>query len=264
MLQTIEVSSRVWRLCISIINKFSLTHFGLPFIGQGARTDRCEIFSLLEQGKTDLEIMEADFSGYARLRNAIADYRSCKTPERTTPLEVFLFYGEPGSGKSQFAHQQLGKQLYKLPVSDSMWLTPAICGKKNILIDEFKAKATTRLANLLQMLDEYPIEFQSKGSFRWFMPDIVVITTNVNPHDWYNYDRRSKEKRALFRRFDNGGVYRFDKNAEQVPRPYQINIWDTHAFDYPDSEEDINQAVALLLPLVQQTHQSQEIGFINQ
>lgn len=41
------------------------------------------------------------------------------------------------------------------------------------------------------------------------------------------------EKEALFRRFDYGGVYRFEKNKQKVPMPFEIDIWNPIDFEYP-------------------------------
>lgn len=223
-----------------------LTHFGEPFVGQGARTDRNEYYQLLKTGANDMELMEADFSAYARFRNATADYRSLIRPERTSPLEVILFYGEPGAGKTEFAIQQLGTSYYRLPLSDSFWLTPACGGKKMILIDEFRSNM--KLALLLQLLDKYPIEVAKKGGFTWWLPDVVVITTNISPWNWYDYNNRDMEREALFRRFT--GCYRFSKNPEKVPRPIEIDMENPADFVYAPT------------PVVRQNHFFQSPGMI--
>lgn len=215
----------------------SMTHFGEPFIGKGGRTDRNELYGMLKSGSQDQELMEADFSAYNRFHKGINDYRSLQRPTRVDPFELYLFFGEPGCGKTEFAIQQLGPEYYRLPVSDKLWLTPSCTGKKFMLLDEFRGRASkASLANMLQMFDKYPIECEKKGGFCWWMPSVIIITTNVSPHDWYSYDRRAKEKRALFRRFT--GVYRFDRNPEKIPCPVEIDINDHNAFTLVDSEED--------------------------
>lgn len=214
----------------------TLHHFGEPFIGKGGRTDRNEYYKMLKEGKTNEELMEADFSAYCRFHKGTSDYRSLQRPERTSPLEVVLFFGEPGAGKTQFAIQQLGPRYYRLPLSDAFWLTPSCLGKKFILLDEFRANM--KLANLLQLLDVYPIEVANKGGFLWWLPEIIVITTNISPHDWYDYNGRFMEKEALFRRFT--ACYRFYKNAERIPRPVEIDIFNPADFSY-DPVATVNQ-----------------------
>jgi len=237
-----------------------LVHFGVPFVGKGGRTDRNEVFAMLQEGKTDYQIMELDFSGYARFRNSIADYRQHIVPKRTHQLEVYLFYGPPGTGKTKFAYSQLGPDMYRVPVADQFWLTQTATGKKMILVDEFRANL--KLYHLLQLLDENPVEIQKKGGFVWWCPDVIVITTNKSIHDWYSYQNRDMEKEALFRRFDNGGVFRFEKNPEGIPSPFRIDINNPVDFEYPwvapeDRILDKDQ------PRSAQSHRELEVGMLS-
>ena len=50
-----------------------------------------------------------------------------------------------------------------------------------------------------------------KQSFQWWCPDVVVITSNISPWNWYHYNDRDYERQALFRRLKTGGVYKFEK-----------------------------------------------------
>lgn len=203
----------------------SLAKFGREPVGKGGRTDRNELFQSLKEGASDLDLMNDDFSGYCRYRNGIADYRSLTPPTRTTPLEIILFYGAPGCGKTELATSQF-PNTYRLPIGKDFWLTPYAIGKKHILIDDFKANLG--LADLLQILDKNPVEVPRKGNFVWWCPDTIIITTNRSPHDWYNYNTRDFEKEALFRRFS--ACYRFAKNPERIPRPVEIDIHDARDF----------------------------------
>jgi len=56
----------------------------------------------------------------------------------------------------------------------------------------------------------------------WWLPDIIVITTNRSPYDWYNFNARDKEREALFRRITKSFVFR--NNAERVPKPVEVDI----------------------------------------
>lgn len=211
-----------------------LTHFGEPFIGKGGRTDRNEIFAIMKAGASRLEMMESDFSGYCRFRQGINDYKSIVSPpRRKEPLEIYLFFGEPGTGKTETATAQLGFDYYRMPISDKLWFTPRFEGKTQILLDEFRAN--TKLHLLLQLLDKNPLEVENKGGFIWWQPECIIITTNKSPWTWFNYNARDFERRALFRRFK--AVYRFDKTEDEKPAPYLIDINDQQAFSYPDPDE---------------------------
>lgn len=62
----------------------------------------------------------------------------------------------------------------------------------------------------------------------WWLPHIIVVTTNRSPHDWYDYNARDDEKKAVLRRFT--GAYRFDHNPEGIPTPKEVDIFDPSKF----------------------------------
>jgi hypothetical protein len=149
--------------------------------------------------------------------------RSLHPPERTNPLEVYLFYGPPGTGKTDFAYEQaslLKTEPYEVPLGKDFWLTPSAYGKKFVIIDEFKSNLS--LKDLLKLLDKRPIQVPVKGSFVWWCPEFIIITTNKNPWEWYTYVDRDFEREALFRRLHYTFV--FEKNAEGVPKPKEVTL----------------------------------------
>jgi len=188
----------------------------------------------IKSGATDQELTDSYPGLMVCHSNAADKIRSIYNipipePERTTKLEVLLFYGPPGTGKSEFARSQakLGGYLpYVLPIGKDFWLTPAMCGKKYVIIEDFKSNLS--LKDLLNLLDKYPIEVPIKGGFTWWLPDIIVITTNKSPWDWYDYNERDFERQALFRRIT--GTYKFLKNDAMLPTPTEIDIEDQTNF----------------------------------
>jgi hypothetical protein len=137
------------------------------------KANKSDLFvKAIKAGATDMELCDS-FPGMMVRSNQSSQYIRkvfnipTDEPERTTPLEVFIFYGEPGSGKTEFARSQAkaaGYKPYVLPIGKDFWITPAMCGKKYVIIEDFKSNIG--LKDLLNLLDKYPIEVPMKGISR--------------------------------------------------------------------------------------------------
>lgn len=206
--------------------------FGEATQAEGGAQKSTELFiRAAKEGKSDLELLEEYPTTFARCYKVIDRIRGITRPTRDHPLEVFLFYGPPGTGKTQFAYDQgrlAGYDPYELPIGKDFWVSPKIYQQKWIIIDEFKSNL--QLKDLLKLLDQRPIEVPMKGGFQWWCPDVIVITTNKSPWDWYQYRERDYERQALFRRIETGGAYYFRKNEEMKPIPEAIDLYDESAF----------------------------------
>jgi len=206
--------------------------FGEPTQAEGGAQKTTELFvRAAKEGKSDWELLEEYPTTFARCYKVIDRIRGISRPTRDHPLEVFLFYGPPGTGKTQFAYDQgrlAGYDPYELPIGKDFWVSPKIHQQKWIIIDEFKSNL--QLKDLLKLLDQRPIEVPMKGGFQWWCPDVIVITTNKSPWDWYQYNSRDYEREALFRRIETGGAYFFKKNTEKMPIPEAIDLYDESAF----------------------------------
>lgn len=83
------------------------------------------------------------------------------------------------------------KSIWSLPAGRDIWYD-GYYGQPVALIDEFAGKASRiALAQLLRILDRYPIRVPFKGGFIPFIPKKIYITSNVHPSQWYDYTSRS-------------------------------------------------------------------------
>lgn len=182
-------------------SKFAeLVFFGDPFVEPGARRDVQAIYSMVKEGKTDLEIMEADFNGYARFMRAIQRLRTLLPPKRDGYPLVLLLVGAPGCGKTKNCYDQY-PDLWEPPIqtgkTDQTWFDGYI-GQKEVLLDEFEGHLP--LNSLLKLLDRYIRQVPVKHGFTWFAPDVIMMTANEHPSTWYDYSNRVKKEIALRRR----------------------------------------------------------------
>lgn len=216
-----------------------LVYFGEKPVCNGGRSDRNEIFRLLINGATELEVMQHDFARYCQQQRGIDRYFALKVPEqREERVRVYLYFGPPGVGKTEHARAQFSP-YYMLPIGKNFWLTPAAHNAQHVIIDDFKKNLY--LQDLLRLLDNYPLEAERKGGHLWWYPKTIIITTNWSPHAWYTYDARANEKQALFRRFTQ--AYRFFPSDDRKPHPVEIDITKERHFedDYVPGESEVVQ-----------------------
>lgn len=207
--------------------------------GIGGKKDKNEFFRKVQEGYTRKDLMEYDFAAYSRYRRALDDWEALNPPPpREEKVKCYLLFGEPGTGKTETAFAQHPGEVYRIPPGEKLWLTPWAQGKKYFLFDDFIGKNVMKLDHLLQIMDNYPIELERKGAHVWFQPAEIYFSTNVPPQQWYNFSDRPHGLRALLRRFHT--AYRFDKNEDEFPAPYEIDIANPRHFedDYVKGEPE--------------------------
>lgn len=178
---------------------------------KGQRNDLEKLYKLARTSQTLLEVAEACPSSYIRYYKAVQHVRQIQAfdkPTRTTDLQVILYYGPPGIGKTRLAYEK-APDLYAIPLGKQLWFDN-YAGEPDVLIDDFSGNL--RLVDTLRMLDRYPIQVPVKGGHVWWCPTRIFITSNVHPRKWYDYSQRADSYRALTRRFTQ--VIRFSDDEE--------------------------------------------------
>lgn len=176
-----------------------LVHFGLPFIGKGGRRDLQVYYDLVKTGADDLTLADHDFGTFSRTLKATDRIRLARKPaRRTSPRQVILLVGESDAGKSRMANDMF-PDLYKVPYSKNLWID-GYQGEKQVLFEEFTGAYP--LVGTLQLFDPWQTQkFEIKHGFQWFDPDVIIVTTNIHPREWYDFTKREKQEIALRRRF---------------------------------------------------------------
>lgn len=172
------------------------------------------------QGKrNDLEAFKDEvMSGTKRKRDLIEDHAgtlarypkfydtltSLTRPTRVEDLEVVLHIGDTGLGKTRkvMDDHRDDQDFYIAPLSNGTTWFDTYDRHKTVLLDDFAGKAShTTLVSLLRLIDRYPVLVPTKGSHTWWLPNKIVVTTNVYPKDWYSWETRGEQYKALARRF---------------------------------------------------------------
>lgn len=193
----------------------TFVEYGTFVKGAGARTDLVPFRDTIRDGvrmNTMLDEYLLEMARYPKLYQMI---RSLTKPVRVNDLQVILFFGEPGTGKTRKVWDD-HPDHWSVPIGDKLWfdgydLDPVV------LLDDFAgAVSKVSLTDTLRLLDRYPIQVPIKGGFTWFMPDVVYITTNIHPRGWYKWLGREVHWRALIRRFTQVIIFEVDGSQNDV------------------------------------------------
>lgn len=161
----------------------------------------------IDEGATEIEIADQHFGTYIRYGRGIRDYlmmkRIAKIPSGYKPIDVWVGWGKPGTGKTKFVEElakQSGTPLYRLDMGqgertwwDNYNMEPWL------LLDDYEGQIDrTRFLKLTGgygHLQQWPI----KGGFTRILFTRIFITSNKNPEDWYPF-LDTYQKGALQRR----------------------------------------------------------------
>lgn len=183
-------------------------------IKAGTRSDIVGLRDAVREGMSEYDCWSEYpivMAKYSRLYGRVKGLRR----PHAVPREVYILFGEPGTGKTRFVEDEFGgtDDLWVVPIGGQQWYD-GYDGHKVVLIDDFNgASSKRRLDDLLRLLDRYVSRVPVKGGYRWFNPRRIYITTNFHPYMWYKWVGREEQYRALARRI--GGVKHFvDKNVE--------------------------------------------------
>ncbi len=158
---------------------------------QGKRSDLIEIHAMVKAGAKRKEIIEEHFGSYLRYHKGIEIARLTYGARRDWEMEVHVFYGPTGTGKSRKAWSEAGQEAFVLMAPNSkngpVWFD-GYDGQKNVIIEEYYG--WMRWNFLLQLLDRYPMRVPVKGGSLEWVPKKIWICSNERPQEWYNYNER--------------------------------------------------------------------------
>lgn len=177
-----------------------------PTTGCGRRSDLEALQQDLQQGRTDTEISETHFELFLRYRRGIAEYRLLHLQPRRWEMEVYILWGDTGTGKTRQVYnraenESLSVYCLQQPPSGShtIWFS-GYTGQEILLIDDFYSWLP--FSWILKLLDRYPMMVPlTTGASVNFTSKTIYITSNQDPREWYpNIDKNSQQWAAFKRR----------------------------------------------------------------
>ncbi len=136
---------------------------------------------------------------------------------RTERPKITILYGSTGCGKSQYCLKTYGVKAYWVspPASGKVWFGHYV-GQDTCVFDDFHDH-WFMLTHLLRVFDSTPLYVAPKGGQVPFNSAHLVVTSNVDPRDWYSkYSGKKAHKEALERRIQDFGEI-WDCTREEMP-----------------------------------------------
>lgn len=204
--------------------------------GQGSRSDLTAFYDAVRHsGKRSLELMDEHHCIFARYPKFYTTILSLQMPALRTDrtVNVILSFGKTGVGKTRTVMEKYAGDptFYRAPIGGGFWMD-GYDGHKVVLIDDFLGAASKiSLVHLLQLLDNYPVQVPVKGSFTWWYPELIIMTTNQHPWEWYDFTRRLESYNALMRRFT---TIMHDLLILTGPRVVEFAEWRPEPSQYPN------------------------------
>lgn len=201
---------------VAYCSKIDSTHIDGPYVygtrrTQGERSDLLSIKRRLDSGE-DLKSISASQGGFEACCKYFRFFQQYQVLQATLnareDLEVIMFYGAPGTGKSHTALTLLPNAFWKQ--SDGIWWD-GYMPNQDIVIDDYHGWLP--FSTMKRVLDKYPVCGQTKGNQVPLTPRSIVITTNSLCDAWYKSEALQHLMDALIRRISY--IYVFEAIGQE-------------------------------------------------
>lgn len=182
----------------------------VPRMGQGKRSDLANLYQMIKDGYTNVEILEANPDNILNLQHidkARLEILSCRyKAERRVDLLVTYVSGETGLGKSRDILDAHGDEnVYR--VTDYRHPFDTYAGEDVLVLEEFRSDLP--IGNMLNYLDIYPLQLPARYNNRQACYNFVYIVSNWRLEEQYHNMKTDNPKtyEAFLRRIKRVRTY---------------------------------------------------------
>ena len=199
----------------------------LPQERQGARTDIADLYEMIKDGYTNVEIMEVNpkyMMCLDKIERARQNYRESVYSDTWRELDVNYIWGPTGSGKTRFVKDKYGySNVYT--VSDYYHPFDMYQGQDVILFEEFRS--SLRISDMLKYLDGYPVELPARYINKTACFTKVFFCTNIDLRAQYRDIQKDEPEtwKAFLRRINNVMVMVDGRSATYPTEQYLNDEW---------------------------------------
>lgn len=230
--------------------------------GQGKRNDIDEAKDFIKNGASIAELWEEFPTLMVKYPKGMNAMHDAFTYKGMRERRIIVFYGCSGSGKTfkAFTDATGGEML----ATKDVWLKPAECGnwydgyigQKHVILDEID-HAGINFGTFLRITDKYPVKVPIKGLHVNWDPEIIYVTSNKHPADWFS-GLGEEQLKALFRRFTEIRRYvtTYEKGSQYIienkdnllkyaeTRSYEVEgNTNTSTFSDPETKPEVIQDI---------------------
>lgn len=169
---------------------------GTPPKGRGARTDMEQLRDMIIDGSDRRAIFEEMPGQFIRYNRGIDLAINLYEEKRNWEMDVRIYWGPPGTGKTRSVHEEFGDDLY-VKMTGKWW--DGYNGETCVLIDDFDPENCfdSTFDWYLKFLDRYQMKVEYKGGSCQFRSKTIIFTSNFDPAGWFI---RKENRQAFFRR----------------------------------------------------------------
>lgn len=182
-----------------------------------------QLQNAIEDGQTLQDIFEGNFAHAMRNVRGILTYKRLCTPKRDWEMEIFVFWGGTGTGKTRKVYELYGHSLYDAPhAKGSGAYFDDLDGQETVLVDEMYGNRYS-WGFLLKLCDRYALSVPVHGGTVQFNARRIVFTSNAHPSQWYagmNNAYAWDDTNPLRRRITQ--IYHF--TADGIDPPFQRDL----------------------------------------
>lgn len=176
------------------------SEYGEPY-SQGKRVDLEGFVARIKGGDSLRDVALENPETFCRYKNGlerIAHWLGDDVPRQ--PPKCFFIWGEPGTGKSKWAHEQDPSSTWVY--GGSGWFDGYV-GQRVAIFDDFSddnsRSGGINYSLFLKLLDRYKLSVPIKGGFTNWRPEVIIFTANRSLSDFYclhsGYNRGAVERR---------------------------------------------------------------------
>jgi len=151
---------------------------------QGKRSDIEDIYSMIKEGSSELEILEKhpqfmnSLSSYSRVKELLMEEES----NQFRIVEVVYIWGDTGSGKTRYIAEQFGYGHF-CRITDYQHPFDSYNYEDVIVFDEFRSSLP--LSDMLNYLDGHPVDLPCRYNNKKAIYTKVFIISNIPLQDQY-------------------------------------------------------------------------------